>query len=140
MAEQKLSYQEYLASVPPERREAVDKVWQVVRQNMPPGYEESIDKFLTFKAGEEWYVALASQKRYISLYLLPIYVYPELKAKLDATGKKLKGGKSCIYFIRPEDLPLESIAEIVAATPAQAWRDKVTQVRRESKNKRRRAP
>lgn len=140
MTEKPLSYEEYLASVPPERREAVDKVWQVMRQNMPSGYDESIGKFLTFKAGEEWYVALANQKRYISLYLMPIYVYPELKAKLDATGKKLKGGKSCLYFTKPEDLPLETIAEIVAATPAQAWLDKVAQVRRESKDKRRRAP
>jgi len=137
MTENPLSYEEYLANVPPERRDAVDKVWQVVRQNMPPGFDESIGKFLTFKAGGEWYVALANQKRYISLYLMPIYAYPQLKIKLEASGKKLKGGKSCIYFTKAEDLPLATIAEIVAATSAQAWIDKISQVRVESKGKRR---
>jgi len=136
--EETVPYHEYLASLPPDRRDAVNEVWQVVRDNMPAGFEESIGrKFLTFKAQGEWYVALANQKRYISLYLMPIYVYPEFKAKFEASGKKLKGGKSCLYFTRAQDLPLELIAEIVSATPAQTYRDDVNRVREEGKGKRR---
>src|SRR5918992_360130 len=99
MTEQTLSYAKYLEALPAERRSEVDKVWRVVRRNMPEGYVEEIGpKFLSFKADADWYVALANQKNYISLYLMPLYVFPELKAKLDAGGKNLKCGKSCINF------------------------------------------
>lgn len=116
MTDQSLSYEQYLSSLPPERQSEVERVWQVVREKVPSGYREEITaKFLTFKAEGEWYVALANQKNYISLYLMPVYVYPELKAKLDAGGKDLKCGKSCINFKKAEELPLEVIGEIIGA-------------------------
>jgi hypothetical protein len=127
MAEQSLSYEQYLGSLPPERKGEVERVWRVVRENVPGGYREEVTpKFLTFKAGGEWYVALASQKNYISLYLMPLYVYPELKEKLDASGKKLRCGKSCINFRRAEELPLDVIGEIVGATGADDYVRKVS--------------
>lgn len=130
MAEQILSYDGYLDSLSPERREAVAQVWQVMRENVPRGYREQITpKFLTFMADDEWYIALANQKNYISLYLIPIYVFPELKAKLDESGKKLKCGKSCINFQRAEDLPLGTIAEIVSAYDVEAYKQHCREVR-----------
>lgn len=131
MAEQSLSYEEYLNGLPPERKSEVERVWRVVRESVPRGYSEEVTaKFLTFKAGADSYVALASQKNYISLYLMPLYVYPELKAKLDAGGKKLKCGKSCINFKRADKLPLDVIAEIVGATPAADYVGKLGSVRK----------
>jgi len=131
MAEQTISYLQYLDSLPPERRSEVERVWQVVRGSVPDGYSEEITaKFLTFKTGAEWYVALANQKNYISLYLMPVYVYPELRAKLDAAGKGLKCGKSCINFRRAEELPLEIIGEIVGATGASDYLERVRSVRK----------
>ena len=131
MTDESLSYEQYLNSLPPERKSEVERVWRVVRESVPGGYREEVTaKFLTFKAGGEMYVALASQKNYISLYLMPLYVYPELKAKLDAGGKKLKCGKSCINFRRADELPLDVIAEIVGATPAAAYVEKVRSVRK----------
>jgi hypothetical protein len=132
MAEQALSFKQYLDGLPPERRGEVERVWRVVRENVPAGYVEEIGpKFLTFKAGEEMYVALASQKNYISLYLMPVYVFPELRARLDAGGKNIKCGKSCINFKRADELPLEAVAEIVGATDAEAYGARV----RESKGR-----
>jgi hypothetical protein len=137
MTQQSLSYEQYLAGLPADRRREVDRVWQVVRENMPAGYAEEIGpKFLAFKADADWYVALANQKNYISLYLIPIYVFPELKAKLDATKKNLKCGKSCINFKKADDLPLDTVGEIVAAKGAEAYKEHVRQVRSESKKKR----
>ena len=73
---------------------------------MPDGYAEEIGpKFLSFKADGEWYVALANQKNYISLYLMPVYIFPELRAKLDGGGKKLRCGKSCVNFRRADVIP-----------------------------------
>lgn len=132
MSKQALAYDQYLAGMPPERSREVKKVWDVVRENIAAGYSEEIGpKFLTFKAGEEWYVALANQKNYISLYLMPVYVCPELKARLDASGKKLKCGKSCINFKSADDLPLEVIAEIVSANDAKTYKERIQQIRSE---------
>ena len=130
MTEQRGSYERFLDNLPPERRETVRRVWGVVRDNMPEGYAEEIGpKFLTFKAGDESYVALANQKNYVSLYLMPLYLFPEAKAKLDNSGKKLKCGKSCINFKAAEELPLETIAEIVGAHDAQDYQEHMRQVR-----------
>ena len=137
MSEQTLTFEQYLDALPGERRGEVERVWRLVRESVPAGYVEEVgSKFLTFKTGEDWYVALASQKNYISLYLMPVYIFPELKAKLDGSGRRLKCGKSCINFKRAEELPLDVLAEIVAATPAEAYEARVREVRGESKAER----
>src|ERR1044072_4620572 len=102
---------------------------------MPAGYTEEVGpKFLLFKADDEHYVALGNQKNYISLYLMPLYVFPESKAKLDASGRKLKCGKGCINFKRAEDLPLEVIAEIISANEAKAYVEHMRQMRNERRS------
>jgi hypothetical protein len=67
------------------------------------------------------YVALAAQKGHFSLYLMGVYGDPAREAWIrDAfreAGKKLDMGKSCLRFRRLEDLPLESIGELVASVP-----------------------
>lgn len=131
---QSLTYEQYLNSLPPERREAIDRVWRLVRENVPGGYEEEVGpKFLSFKAGADWYVALADQKNYVSLYLMPLYVFPDLRAKFDAAAGNLKCGKSCINFKRAEDLPLDVIAEILAAHDAGEYTERMRRVRSEGK-------
>ena len=136
MAEQTLSYEEYLSSLPADRRRDVEQVWQVVRENVPDGYTEEIGpKFLSFKVDDDWYVALANQKNYISLYLMPAYVFPEMKAKLDGAGKKLMRGKSCINFKRAEELPLDVVAEIVRASDAETYKQHLQQIREENQKK-----
>ena len=129
--ENNLSYEQYLGSLPDARRTEIERVWGLVREHIPAGYTEEIGaKFLSFKAGADWYVALANQKNYISLYLIPLYVFPEMKAKFDAAAsKKLKCGKSCINFQRAEELPLEVLGEIVGGYEAQAFAEHVQRIR-----------
>lgn len=139
MVEQTLTFEQYLADLPPERRSEIERVWQVVRESVPAGYAEQVGKkFLTFAANDEGLVALASQKNYLSLYLMPIYVFPELKARFDsAASKKLKCGKSCVNFLRADDLPLPTIAEILAACPEpEAYKAHLQQLRADAKQKR----
>ena len=134
MADETISYERYLDNLPAERREEIERVWQVMREHVPAGYTERISpKFLTFMADDEWYIALANQKNYISLYLIPVYVFPELKARLDNSGKKLKCGKSCINFKRAEDLPLATIAEIVSAYDVDAYKKHCREMRDSSR-------
>jgi hypothetical protein len=131
MNEKSLSYEQYLDSLPAERRVEIERVWNVVRKSVPEGYAEEIGaKFLSFKAGDDWLVALANQKNYISLYLVPMYLFPEMKAKFDAAaGGKLKCGKSCVNFKRAGELPLELIGEIVGGCEAVQYAEHVRQVR-----------
>ena len=134
MAEQTISYEQYLKSLPDDRRAEVERAWNVVRKNVGAGYAEHVGpKFLTFTADGEWYVALANQKNYISLYLMPIYVFPELKARLDAAAPNLKCGKSCINFKRAADLPLDTVAQIVSAHDADDYKEHCRRIRDESK-------
>ncbi|HWX43197.1 MAG TPA: DUF1801 domain-containing protein [Blastocatellia bacterium] len=135
MSERPLSYEQYLARLPADRRADVDKVWRLVRENIQSGYTEEIGpKILSFKAGNHWYVALANQKNYISLHLMTVYAFPKLRKKLE-TATNLKMGKGCINFKRAEDLPLETVAEIVAGFKAEDYIAHVNKLRSDYKAK-----
>jgi uncharacterized protein YdhG (YjbR/CyaY superfamily) len=135
MPEHAITYEQYLSNLPPERRGEVDQVWRAVRASMPTGYTEEVGpKYLIFKADDQQYVALANQKNYISLHLIPLYIFPELQTKLDASGRNLKCGKGCINFKRAEDLPLEVIAEIISANDAKAYVEHMRQMRNERRS------
>jgi hypothetical protein len=64
------------------------------------------------------YVALASQKNYMSVYLSNVYhdsaTLKWFKKEYTATGKKLNMGKCCIRFKKLDDLPLELIGQEIA--------------------------
>jgi len=80
--------------LPPERHAEVERVWQLVREHIPAGYIEAIGpKFLTFMAVDDWYVALANQKQYISLYLMPIYVFPISRQNSTRAAKSSRAGR-----------------------------------------------
>ena len=140
------SVEEYLASLPPDRRTEIERVRRVVKKNLPAGYEEGVGFGMicysvplsayrdTYNKQPLMYAALASQKNYLSLYLMPVYPDSELEKQLrdafTASGKKLDKGKSCIRFKRADDLPLEAIGDIVAAVPMDRWIEIAKSVRR----------
>lgn len=121
---------DYLASLLPERRAVVAKVRDLVNARMPPGYAETMAFGMigwgiplarypdTYNRQPLGYVALAAQKHNYSLYLMGVYAIPEqerrLRAAAAAAGKKLDMGKSCLRFRKPEDLPLETIGDLIA--------------------------
>jgi hypothetical protein len=128
---------DFLAELSAERRAAVERVWDVVRRNVPRGYEEAVSKNMivyrvplarhsdTYNGHPLWYVALASEKSYLSLHLMPVYGSPALAKQLadgfSAAGKKLNMGKACIRFKTADDLALDVIGEIVAKIPLERW-------------------
>ena len=61
-------------------------------------------------------IALANQKTYLSLHLVPMYLMPALQERLAAAAPKLKMGKGCVNFNQVEELPLPALAEVMAAT------------------------
>jgi len=124
---------EYLAALPDDRRETVAEIRQLIRKNLPKGYEEAVTSgMLTYQVPLERYpdtyngqplayLALASQKNYCALYLMGAYMEPSLVEKLkDAfakAGKKMDMGKSCLRFRSADDLPLDGVGKVIAAIP-----------------------
>jgi hypothetical protein len=116
---------EYLAELPPERAAAVQPVLEVIRGNLPPGYEEGIGWGMitwavplatypdTYNKQPLLLAALANQKNYVSLYLNSMYTIPPLRRVLDDSGRRLRMGKSCINYTRAEELPLDAVGEII---------------------------
>jgi uncharacterized protein YdhG (YjbR/CyaY superfamily) len=124
---------EYLAGLPADRRPAIEAVLRTVRAKLPKGYQESMNWGMiswevplsvcpdTYNKQPLAYAALGSQKNYMAIYLCNVYGIPALREELvagfKAAGKKLDMGKSCIRFRRLEDLPLDVIGRMIAATP-----------------------
>ncbi len=129
--------EEYLAELPPDRREAIAAIRKVVLDNLPPGYEETmyfgmigyvipLERYPeTYNKQPLGYVALASQKHYMSLYLMNVYGDSDterwFKREYEASGKKLNMGKSCVRFKSLDDLPVDLIAKAVGRTTTESY-------------------
>ena len=124
--------EEYLLEQTLERREAMEAIRGLILENLPPGYEEvmqygmiayviPLERYpVTYNKQALQTVALASQKNYMSVYLMNVYGDQEtaqwFEEEFRASGKKLNMGKCCVRFKRPEDLPLDLIGKAVART------------------------
>jgi hypothetical protein len=136
----------YLLSLPEDRRAAISAVRQVILANLDASYEEgmqygAIGYYVPHHVYPKGYhcdpkqalpfAHLASQKNYMSLYLMSVYVgygddssgehanwFREAWAK---TGKKLDMGKSCVRFKKLDDLPLDLIGEAIRRVPASRY-------------------
>lgn len=126
----------YLDELSADRNQAISKVRAVIRKHLPKGYEETMQYgMITYVVPHKLYpsgyhcnpkdplpfVSLASQKNYMSLYMMGCYMNPELKVwvieQSKARGKKLDMGKSCIRFKNLDELPLDVVAEAIARLP-----------------------
>lgn len=132
--------EEYLRTLPAERREAIAAVHQVILDNLRDGHETRIQcgmiayvvPHALYPAGYHCdpsqplqYAALASQKNHMALYLMTVYGDPEtaawFRAAWTASGKRLDMGKSCVRFKKLDDLPLDVIAQVIRRVPIQAY-------------------
>lgn len=127
--------EDYLAGLPRERCEVVAIVRDAINRQLPPGYEERMNWGMiswevplsrypgTYNRQPLSFVALAAQKNHYALYLMCVYadspVESELRRAYADAGKKLDLGKSCLRFKRLEELLLDEVVRIVAATPVE---------------------
>lgn len=131
------SVADYLASLPEDRREALEGARSVIRSNLPEGYEEVMNwGMITYQVPLEiepdtyngkplMYAALASQKHHMAVYLTAVYADADAAERFReaylATGKRLDMGKSCVRFRRLDDLPLDLLGDTIAATPVEEF-------------------
>ena len=109
---------QFIAALPAERQGPVRQLWALLCAAVPAGYTPHIGpKMLELRVGKLAYIALANQKNYLSLHLVPMYVLPQLRDRLMAAAPKLKPGKGCINFNQIEELPLPTLLDIISSTP-----------------------
>jgi uncharacterized protein YdhG (YjbR/CyaY superfamily) len=127
----------YLAQLPPERRDVVERVRELILQHLPEGYVETMNWGMisyeiplehypdTYNGKPLNYLAFAAQKNNYSLYMNNVYQDPALMAKLEQgfadAGLKMNMGKSCLRFTRLDKIPLDVIGEVIASTPLDAF-------------------
>ena len=122
---------EYLASLPDDRRKAITEVREVILANLPNGYEEAMNWGMityqvpldtypeTYNKQPLMYAGLASQKNHMAVYLTGVYTSDDERASFEeeyrSTGKRLDMGKSCVRDRKLDDLPLDVIGRAIAA-------------------------
>ncbi len=133
------NFEEYLAQIPEERREAFQKLREVIAQNINAGFEEGIlynmpSWFVPksiYPPGYHcdpklplYFVSIASQKNSINWYAnfggdedLQQWFIDEY-AK---TGHKLDMGKSCIRFKKLEAIPYDLIGQVTSKISVESY-------------------
>ena len=126
-----ITIEEYLATLPGDRREAISAVLQVMRKNMPKGYAETMNRGMitwqvplefypdTYNGEPLMYAALANQKHHMALYLCSVYADKKLRQQLEDgyahAGFKLDCGVGCIRFRKLQHVPLNVIGRLAGA-------------------------
>lgn len=132
--------EEYLDSLPQDRRLVLEAVRAVIRKNLDSDFQEQMQYGMigycvphsVFPAGYHCdprqplpYACLASQKNHMAVYLMSVYQGPGevdwLRKSWAKTGKKLDMGKSCIRFKKLDDVALEVIGEAIRRWPAKKY-------------------
>ena len=136
-----MTVSDYLINLPEERKEAFNKLREVILINLPKGFEECINYGMIgyvvphsiYKNGYHCdpklplpFMNIASQKNFIAFYHMGIYGNSDLmnwfvsefpnhsKAKLDM-------GKSCIRFKKMNEVPFELIGKLVQQMTTTDW-------------------
>ena len=143
--------EEYLESLPEDRRAAISAVRETIVANLADGYAETMNWGMicyevplaihpeTYNGQPLMYAALASQKNHMAVYLTGVYMSDETRAEFEreyqATGKRMDMGKSCVRFQKLEDLPVLLIGEAIGQIPAEEFVERVKAVHRGRKAK-----
>ena len=138
---------EYLKSLPADRRAAISAIRKVILANLPEGYEECMSYGMIgyvvphriYPKGYHCdpslplpFANLASQKSHMALYLICCYgdkaTDQWFRKAWVAAGKKLDMGKCCVRFKKLEDVSLEVIGQLIARVPVKNYIARMEQV------------
>jgi uncharacterized protein YdhG (YjbR/CyaY superfamily) len=133
--------QEYIDSLPEDRKKAISELRKVIRKNIPKGFAEVMSygslgyvvPHSLYPAGYHCdpklplpFIGIASQKNFIAVYHMGIYSDPKLldwftREYPKHTQAKLDMGKSCIRFKKPESIPYALIGELAGKMTPRDW-------------------
>lgn len=132
---------QYIAELPEDRKEIMQKLRETVKKNLPKGFEETMQYgMLGYVVPHSIYpdgyhcnpkdalpfMALASQKNHIGFYHMGIYSDPDLMKWFTEeypkhASNKLDMGKSCIRFKNPKNIPFELLGELTTKISVDEW-------------------
>ena len=133
--------EQYLSELPEDRKEAMLRLRNAIKENLPQGFEEVISYGMLgyvvphsiYPSGYHCdpklplpFINLASQKNFIALYHMGIYANKNLESWFVSeypkhVKTKLDMGKSCIRFKKMEDIPFDLIGELAAKVSVEDW-------------------
>ena len=131
----------YLNDLSEERKDVINELRKVILKNLPKGFAEGmgygmIGYFVPHSIYPNGYhcdpkqplpfLSMASQKNFIALYHMGIYMNPALMDWFTAEYvKRVKGkldmGKSCIRFKKLDAIPFDLIGELVSKMSVDEW-------------------
>lgn len=137
------SVEDYLDKIPEERKPYMDRLRNVILENLPKGFKEDLTYGMIgyvvphaiYPAGYHCdpklplpFLSIASQKNFIGFYHMGIYADKELYdwfvgEYYKHAKYKLDMGKSCIRFKRMDDIPYDLLGELVRKMTAEDWID-----------------
>ena len=132
---------QWLSEIPEERKEAINILRQLCKDNLPKGFEECINyNMLSYVIPKSIYpegyhcapdlplpfLSIGNQKKHIGFYHMGIYAMPELMQWFTSeypkhSKYKLDMGKSCIRLKRMDDIPHELFAELCRKVSSKEW-------------------
>lgn len=132
---------DYLNSLPEDRKLYIEKFRNSIQKNLPKGFEEGMSYgMLSYHVPHSIYpngyhckpidplpfIALASQKNSINFYHMGIYANKELYDWFVSefpkhSNRKLDMGKSCIRFKNFDAIPYDLIGELVSKISVEEW-------------------
>ena len=133
--------EQYLAELPEDRKEAILKLRNAIKENLPQGFEEVISYGMLgyvvphsiYPSGYHCnpklplpFINLASQKNFIAVYHMGIYANKNLESWFVSeypkhVKTKLDMGKSCIRFKKMDDIPFDFIGDLAAKVSVEDW-------------------
>ena len=132
---------DYIASLPEDRKEAMEKLRSLFVEHLPEGFVEGMGYgMMGYDVPHSLYpnayhcdpkqplpfIGIASQKNFIAVYHMGIYANKELHDWFVAEypkhcRTKLDMGKSCIRFKNMQTIPYELLADLATKMTVQDW-------------------
>lgn len=134
----------YLESLPDDRKQAMNSLRDVIKQNLPKDFEETMQYgMISYVVPHSLYpqgyhckpkdalpfMSIGSQKNFIVLHHLGIYGDTELldwflQAYTKVATSKIDMGKGCVRFKKVDQIPFEVIGELAAKFTVAQWIEK----------------
>ena len=146
-----LTVKQWLASVPAERKDAINAVRDAVNQHLPQGYEETVDWGMlawvvplatlpdTHNGHPLMLAALGAHTKLMTIYLMTVYGDPKIRKEFETaykkTGKKLNMGGCCVHFKTLDDLPLDVVGNTIARVAVDQYVERYKNARTKIKKK-----
>jgi uncharacterized protein YdhG (YjbR/CyaY superfamily) len=133
--------QEYIDTLPDDRRQAMTQLRKTILKNIPKGFKEVMSYGMLgyvvphtiYPAGYHCdpklplpFLCIASQKNFVAIYHMGIYADKPLLDWFTAeyakqVKTKLDMGKSCIRFKKVDQIPFDLIGELATKMTPQQW-------------------